>query len=202
MTTLELAEATRRDLRHKLDRAREALAGIEMERHEIAFDAHVRGGSKKDALDKLNNDRLLAQGEIESLEVAIRQASKLVEDAKHQAEIAEDGAKAARALQIADEVAALGLQFDAALAMLSEAASGYQKLLEELNYKLGITHPSIAQMKSGMDRALRGTLIFSPMRDAIEFIAPGERKNMHEIALKHSEAIRRSAEARIPEVAA
>jgi hypothetical protein len=202
MDTLTLAEATHRDLSHKLDAARSALASIAEQRSELAFDAHVKGGSKKAALDWLNQDRLLRQAEVEDLETAIRQAERLIEDARRAEEDAADAVKATRALQIADEVAALGLQFDAALAMLSEASNSYTKLLEELNYKLGVSHPSHAQMKSAMDRALRAVLIFTPMRECIEFIAPGERKGMNEIALKHAEAIRRAAEARLPAEAA
>jgi hypothetical protein len=54
-------------------------------------------------------------------------------------------------------------------------------------------------LQSALNRVLRAVVIFTPARDGVEFLAPGERKTMVEVANAHAAAIARIAEPRLPD---
>jgi len=197
MTTIEQAEATRTALREKLDSARAALTELDERRNEIAFEAHANGGEAKKELDKLNKARGIHVAEIESLEIAHVEASRRVEAAQRDDALRDDSIKAARGMEIAAGLIERGQKIDEALRVLAEELQGYKTDLDELNFKCGIASPNVRQFQSAGIRVLRTVIAFTPLRDAVEFIAPGERRNMTETSNGHADAIARIAEPRL-----
>jgi len=197
MTSIEQAEATRTALREKLDAARAALEGMDARRTEIAFEAHANGGEAKKELDKLNKARATHIAEIESLEAAHQESSRRVADAEHVEAMREDSVKAERGMEIAAALVERGQKIDEALRVLAEELHGYKADLDELNFQCGIMAPNVRQFQATGIRVLRTVIAFTPLRDAVEFIAPGERRNMSETSIGHAEAITRIAEPRM-----
>jgi hypothetical protein len=93
---------------------------------------------------------------------------------------------------------AYGRAIDEALAAFSEAANAYKRAVDELNSKLDVSAPSGRQLQSALNRVLRTVVVFTPARDAVEFIAPAERRTMVEVADGHAAAIARIAGPRLP----
>jgi hypothetical protein len=199
MTTLLLqAQSTHAALRTKLDQARQGLETIDSQRRELSYEAHTAGGEAKKQLDKLNRDRVTQLASIEDLEHAHSEASRRVVEAERGVALEETSRQAEEAMEIASDLLALGQKIDDALASLAESANAYEAHIKTLNYRLNISHPSGAQLHAAMTRVLRTTIAFVPaMRDAVEFVAPGERRNATKVAEGHSEAIARIAGPRI-----
>jgi hypothetical protein len=197
-SSLEAAMSVRNALRQKLDAAKTALDELDSDRKALAFDAHVSGADAKTKLAALNKRRVLLVADIEMLEIAILEASRRVEDAERAEALAEDGENATRAVEIAADLVVYGQKIDEALTAFSEAANGYLRAVEELNYKLGVSAPSVRQLQSALNRVLRTVVIFTPARDAVEFIAPGEQRTMTAVADGHAAAIARIAGPRLP----
>ena len=85
---------------------------------------------------------------------------------------------------------------------LSEAANGYKRAIDTLNFKLDVSAPTGRQLQACLNRVLRTVVIFTPARDAVEFLGPLERHTMVEIADGHAAAIARIAGPRLPNMEA
>lgn len=197
MSSIENAEATRQALREKLDAARGALEQIDSEREGLAFAAHTGDEAAEKKLTALNKKRQLAVTDIEMIEVAHIEASRRVEAAQRDDVLREDSVKAARGMEIAAALVERGQKIDEALRVLAEELHGYKSDIDELNFQCGISVPNVRQFVAAGIRVLRTVIAFTPLRDAVEFIAPGERRNMGETSSAHADAIARIAEARM-----
>jgi hypothetical protein len=138
----------------------------------LSFEAHSSGGAAKKELDGLNKHRGVALAEIESLEIAVIEASRRIADAERDKELAAESAKAERALEIASGLPARAQRLDEALATLAEEGNRFRDDLRQLNNQLGCTHPNEAQFQSLGERAVKAGLMFSPFK--IEHMAPHE----------------------------
>jgi hypothetical protein len=201
-SAIEKAEAVRDALRQKIDAARAGLEKIDDQRREIAFSAHTEGGDAKKRLDDLTALRIAHHAEIESLETAIIEASRRVTDAEQEGEFAEQAEKAARAMEIAAGLIKRARKMDAALAILAKESVAYKVEIDELNFQLGIPAPHARQFQVAAMMALRAVIQFTPMRDAIEFVAPGQRLTMVKMAEGHASSIGRIAGPRLPDTEA
>src|SRR5262245_58341058 len=170
MTNLEEAEAVRDGLRGKLDEARAALVELDAERQSLAFDAHTCGGEAEKKLAALNKRRLVLLGDIETLEHAHIEASRRVADGERLAELAEDAAKAGRAMEIAAKLLNLAQRVDAALAEVVKHSKAIDGLIGELNWQCKCPAPNHAQLESLGTRALKSAFMSS--RFKIEHLAP------------------------------
>ena len=197
-SSLQDALSVRAGLRQKLDNAKVALDELDADRKALAFDARVSGADAKTKLTALNKRRILLVADIEMLEVAILESSRRAADVERMEALAEDGEKAARAMEIGRDLLAYGKAIDEALAGFSAAANGYKRAVDELNCKLDVSAPSARQLQSALNRVLRTVVILTPARDSVEFIAPGERRTMSEVATGHAAAIARIAGPRLP----
>jgi hypothetical protein len=92
------ALSVRDGLRAKLDSAKSALGELDADRLALAFDAHTSGAEAKAKLTSLNKKRLMLISDIETLEVAVLEASRRVDDAARAEELAVDAEKASQVL--------------------------------------------------------------------------------------------------------
>jgi len=174
-----------------------ALEAIDAEREGLAFAAHTGDEAAERKLAALNKKRQLAAADIEMIEVAHIEASRRVEAAQRDDALREDSIKAARGMEIAAGLIERGQKIDDALRVLAEELRGYKSDIDELNFQCGIMAPNVRQFQATGIRVLRTVIAFTPLRDAVEFIAPGERRNMVETSNGHADAIARIAEPRM-----
>ncbi len=177
MTTVDEANATRTSLRTQLDEARAALAQLDARRQELAFEAHANGGEAKKELDKLNKTRATHVAEIETLEIAILEASRHIQEAEHAANVAALSTCAERALQIGSENVEHARKIDEALATIVEHSNASVAGLRELN-ALGCGYPNEHQFHSLGTRSLKSGLMSSPLQ--LEHLPPSERHSFTE----------------------
>jgi hypothetical protein len=168
-TTLEQAHATQDDLRGKLDAARAALQAIDVRRSEIAFEAHATGGEAKKELDRLNKTRLAQLAEIETLEVAVLEASRRIAAAEQAASDAEMSERAERAVEISARLVEHAAKIDEALATAVDRSKAFEADLRVLNHQLGCSHPNEHQFASLGVRAFKAAVMMSPLQ--IEHLA-------------------------------
>ena len=193
---VEAAEMVRDGLRAKLDAAKEALIDMDDRRQALAFEVHAHGGDAKRELDKLNKSRAAHVAEIETIEAAILESSRRVEDARRDEELAALGVKAERALEITAGLTERAKRLDDALALIAEESNCSQADLRELNHRLGCTHPNENPLESLGARALKAALMFSPFR--WEHLPPHERRTFSELTSSWGLQIERWADARLP----
>lgn len=189
--SLQTAERTRDALRGKLDAARTDLARIDEQRRAIAFEAHSQGGDAKVRLQKMGRDRLAILDSIETLEVALLEASRQVDAGEREVALAEQIAKAERALEIGAGLMERAKKLDEALALVVEESNAFQSDLRELNHRLGCTHPNEFQLAALGTRAFKAAVMFSPLQ--VEHLAPNERHSFTELAADWSLIIDRWA---------
>jgi hypothetical protein len=168
-TTLEQAHAIQDDLRGKLDAARAALQAIDVRRSEIAFEAHATGGEAKKELDRLNKTRLAQLAEIETLEVAVLEASRRIAAAEQAASDAEMSERAERAVEISARLVEHAAKIDEALATAVDRSKAFEADLRVLNHQLGCSHPNEHQFASLGVRAFKAAVMMSPLQ--IEHLA-------------------------------
>ena len=196
LTALEKAHATRDVIRAKLDTARSDLTTLDDRRKALSFAAHSEGGVAKKELDGLNKHRAIAVAEIESLEIAVVEASRRVDDAHRDADLQVEAEKAERALAIRESLARRAAKLDKALAALAEEGNAFHAELRELNHTVGCRSPNEFQFQSLGERAVKSALMFSPFK--IEHIAPGERRTFVEVLAAWGVMIERWAHDRLP----
>jgi hypothetical protein len=80
-SSLQAAMSVRDGLRQKLDAAKSAFDELDIHRRDISFDAHTEGGAARKAFDKMNKDRLGYLATIETLETAVLESSRRVDEA-------------------------------------------------------------------------------------------------------------------------
>ena len=164
LTALEKAHATRDSIRAKLDGAQIDLATLDGRRKQLAYDAHASGGAALKELQGLDKHRAIATAEIESLEVAVVEASRRIDDAQRDADLEVEAGKAEQALIVREKLARRAASLDKALAVLAEEANGFQADLRELNHKLGCSHPNEHQFQALGERCVKAGLMFGPFR--------------------------------------
>jgi hypothetical protein len=178
-SSLQAALSVRDLLRAKLDAAKEALDELDVKRKEVAFDACVDGGGAAKILDKLNKDRLAQLITIETLQTAILEASRRVDDAERAEALAADGVKAEQALDIAADLVLHARAIDEALATVVEEGNAFRAALRILNHQLGCSHPTEHQLQVNGERAIKSAMMFSAFR--LEHLAPHERHTFAEL---------------------
>ena len=99
-TTLEQAEQIRTEIEAKLFAAKSALTAMDEKRISISFRRTAPTTPREKALDKMNTARARLTNEIESIQAALAEAQRRVDEAERDAELAAMSAKAERALEI------------------------------------------------------------------------------------------------------
>ena len=121
------------------DAAKGALSNMDERRKVLAFDANAQGGDAKKRAQRAEQKRAAQVAEIETSRLAIIEASRRIEDARRDEELAELGIKAERALVIRERLARRAVKLEPALATLAEEANEFQSELRELNHTVGCT---------------------------------------------------------------
>lgn len=173
---IEAAEKTLADLEKKREKATAMRTRDDDELARIAFHAHT---GDKDAGEKLTGIRersVRREVDIKSLDAAIAVAKQNVEAAKAD-ERAEAELVALTELRgLANILREAGRQADDALAVLNEAVSIMDDTVTSIN-RLGVSHPSHAQLMSLGERALKSALVGHPWARGFEHVRPTERRN-------------------------
>jgi len=199
MTNLENTEQARDSLRAKLDDKRLELAALDEARKEIAFEAHTIGGEAEKKLAKLNKDRVVIIGDLETLEQALLEASRRVEDALHSIAVADEAEKGRKALALAASIKERAAVMDNLLSRVASESMALKSDIRELNFQLGCSHPHEHQLQAYGERAVKAHMMAAAFK--IEHLAPKDRYTFAQLAEGWAATIERWAESRLPQLA-
>jgi hypothetical protein len=193
-TTTDTARAVLLDLETKLTAAKSRHDETQSDAQAIAFSAFVDGGEARKRLDKLNADAAKHGAEIMSLEAAIGEARRRVNEAL--AADADDVSrdKAQQALLLLDAFAERGAELDAALAEFLEKYAALTRDFRQLD-ALGYAPTTWPLVKINMQAAVATRLQFTDLRQA--FLAPHERRDFVTVISGWSNHVRARATARL-----
>jgi chromosome segregation ATPase len=194
MTTTQEAQETLADLEAKLADARARHDEAQSEAKEIAFAAHTGEADAKRRLDRLHADAAKISSEVLSLEAAIVEARRRVNEAlaAESDDVARD--KAEQALALLDDFAKRGAELDAAL---DDFLAKYGSMMADISKfdSLGYAPSTRALITKNMQSAVATKLQFTPLRQS--FPAPHERRNFVEVIEGWGRSVRMRAEARL-----
>jgi hypothetical protein len=194
MTMTHEAKKILDDLTEKLTTARQRHDDTQSEAQSIAFATHVEGGEARKKLDRLNADAAKHGAEIMSLEAAITEARRRVNEAL--AAEAEDVArdKAQQALALLDSFAARGQELDEALSAFLAKWETLKTDVRQLEV-LGYPPSTYALIAKNMQAAVATKLQFTELRQ--DFLAPHQRRNFVHVIEGWGRSVRMRAEARL-----
>jgi hypothetical protein len=182
---VETATKTLNDLMDRKDELLARAGKLSTDRGKLAFAAHA-GGNKdaKERLRRLNDDAVLCNCDLETIDAAIGEATSRLETARQAEALAADREAA---LQLRDKLSKfveLGLQADDALWDLAQSMNAMITALHEL-HQAGQAAPTSEQFRVNAVMAIKTMLQELPetwVRD-FEFsrLAPGQRKRFKDI---------------------
>jgi hypothetical protein len=203
--TTEEARRIVAELQTKLADATSRAADLQTERRRLAFDANTGDPKARKALDAANAESATASLEIENVKSAIDEAKRRLQAAEHAEKDAENAENAKGALVLSASIAARGRKLDEALLTLAMEAEGLEEDLGELNYRLGIAYPSLANFRAIIERPFYAGLMFQPSGKTkpngqpadgtlkLRHLPPGERMTFAEICEGYAKTIRRTS---------
>jgi hypothetical protein len=194
MTTTQDAQKTLADLEQKLADARARHDETQSEAKEIAFAAHTGEADAKKRLDRLHADAAKISSEVLSLEAAIVESRRRVNEALAAESDDVARAKAERALALLDDFTKRGAELDAALGAFLEKYAALTADFHKLD-ALGYAPTTYALVKSNMSAAVTTALMFTEMRQG--FLAPHQRRNFVDVIAGWGRNVRMRAEARL-----
>src|SRR5262249_55213181 len=149
---------------------------------------------------KMNRDRLAILADIETLEAAILEASRRVEDEAHSVRIADEASKARRGLEIAGNIQARARKLDEMLAAVAGLSNDLRADIRMLNHQLGCSYPHEFQLQTYGALAVKAALMFSAFK--IEHLPPKDRYSFTQLSDGWRAQIERWAEAKLPQTEA
>jgi hypothetical protein len=165
-------------------------------RRELSFTAHSGDAQASKLLDGLHDESVRFESRLASITDAINEATRRLEAAKqHEAREADRERALAARLQLAAFVAA-GKALDGALEVVVSASIDMRNSITILN-KLGVTHPSHAQLDALGSLALRTALCATSWQRYFERVAPNERKRFVDLCAQWSVQVERQISARL-----
>jgi hypothetical protein len=159
--------------RDELIAQHEERAGL---RREVSFAAHS-GGDPEAArmLDAMHDEAARHQSKLESIDAAISEAKHRVAIAKQHEARAFDREKAKRLRECLVAFNAAAETIDNSLELIVTAGDNMRTIVTEAN-RLGLSHPSHAQLDSLGGLALRSSLMMTPWSRHFERVGPMEKK--------------------------
>jgi hypothetical protein len=176
MTNVETVERTISQLTDKRDRVVARSTEIAAERQELGFAVHADNDKAARAeLDKLNAEAATLAGEIQSIDGALVEAQKRLQQAQQAAsrEAAKANAAEIRKLLIAFSAAAQDM--DEALADFATASHELRDVVNNL-HGLGCQFPNHSQVESLGTRCVLTAIGQSIFNRAVETLAPNQRR--------------------------
>jgi hypothetical protein len=196
-TTVAVAE----QMLARFERDRSALveqrSALAKKRSAAAYDAHAGDAAAVKLLERLIQDDGELQAKIVSVDDALNEARRRLEQARA-AEARQRDCDKAKALrgQLARFTAA-GRDCDAALNQLLAGSAVMRDALTQIN-RLGCSHPSHAQLDSLGALALRTALSATAWNRYFERTAPGERKTFAALVAAWATMVERQIQQRLP----
>lgn len=157
----DAAQATLDALLTKRADAGNRTAAIAAERDAIAFEAHTDGGPAQKRLKELNLDAAMAAGELASLDAAVAEAKRRLQDAGGVLAAAKRRAAADHAADDLTKLQTLGDQIDAALTGFVDAVTAYDAVADKI-HRAGFGGPGYANRRLHLENVVRFAL--TPLR--------------------------------------
>jgi hypothetical protein len=180
-TNVESAERTLSELQAKREQLVADGHKLVEERGKIAFQAHVGDKAARRRLDEVNRSVATHESELASLEAAIAEAARRVQQAKRDEVSAADRAKAQAAHKLVGELSDAAVYLDKHLEAAAKALIAIERGVTEL-HDLGFTSPSHTQLRLGVAQTIQTWAHKLPrswhehLRDGLAFLPPQERK--------------------------
>jgi hypothetical protein len=173
MTNVADAQKVLSDLQTKLADNKAWQLEIETAAKSVSFEAHTAGGEARERLDSLNNQRIAAEQEARSIEIATAEGKQRLAAAQAAETDAEQRSKATRALAL---LAAFEVRGEALQNLLDKFLAEYAELSNDFHEldKLGYAPTTHMLVKVNMQRAVATALQFTDLRQ--KFLAPHERR--------------------------
>jgi chromosome segregation ATPase len=194
MTDIKKAEATVAELQRKREQAVQRATELSDERAACSYSAHVQHDHEsRKRLSEINQALALHASELASIDAAIVEASKRVQQAQA-AETAEARAEQAEKLiEAASLLRDVGRDLDSALFGLVTSGEVLAKMVDDV-HALGLSHPNHQQVLSMGERAIGTVLMNTVWKRSYSPIPPHERKTFTEITAAWATMIENAAE--------
>jgi hypothetical protein len=170
------AEALLQRFTRERDELTERKAALADKRRNVAYDAHTGDGSAAKVLDGVHREAVELEGRIAGLDDAITEAKHRLDIAKQYEAKAFDREKAKRLRQQLAQFVAAAETLDNCLDLMVTTGDAMRAIVTELN-RLGLSHPSHAQLDSLGGIALRSSLMLTPWSRHFERVSIVEKKS-------------------------
>src|SRR5262249_24944894 len=178
-TTSKQSVANAEQLLQRFERERDDLierkAALADKRRNVAYDAHAGDGAASKLLDGVHQEAVELESRITSLDDAIAEARRRLEQAREAEARQQDRERALMLRQALASFIEAGKSCGAALELLVSASSGLRHGITGMN-RLGCTHPRHAQLHAPGSIALRPALTDTAWVRYFERVSPVERK--------------------------
>jgi hypothetical protein len=196
-TALEAATLTLNDLRDRREQLIGHSAKLAADRQHISYAAHTGDKTAKERLRKINDESILRNAELESIDAAIVEANARLSTAQRDEALQQDREQA-KALQAAlAKFKELGLLLDDAMADFTSASVEMKQVLEQI-HNCGCATPSFQSYKVNADLAFKTAVQATPFwTQEFPFLAPGQRKTFRDLVTAWAGAIENNIAARL-----
>jgi hypothetical protein len=168
-------------------------------RRAAAFTAHAGDGSASKLLNGLHREAAELESRLVSIDDAIAEAGRRVDQARAAEARAADREQALALRQALADFVAAGKGCDAALELLISASTDLRSGITAMN-RLGCSHPSHAQLDALGSLALRSAIMATPWARDIERVGPLEKKTFSGLVAAWAAQVERSISARLADV--
>jgi hypothetical protein len=198
-TELEAATKTLNELLDERDQLVARASRLVADRQAIAFAAHARNDkSAKEKLRRINDESVLHNAELESIDAAILESRRRLEVASAAEAIEADKANAEQLRTALNEFVETGTEIDLAFQDLAAHAAELQKILDRI-HSLGCQSPSSEQMRVFGEICARTALMQTPWKRCVEIVAPPNRKTFKALIDGWAAQIENNVNARLGE---
>lgn len=194
MTNVADAQKVLSGLETKLADNRSWQLEIETASKSVSFDAHTAGGEARERLDSLNAQRVAAEQEARSIEIAVSEAKQRLQLAIAAETDSEEIAKAKRALALCSAFAARGEALDQSL---TKFLDDFRDLSADFNALSGLGYApgSWPLVAVNMRNAMIARLMFTDLQ--IEHLPPNRRHSFEEVINGWASSICTRAQSRL-----
>jgi hypothetical protein len=173
---LELAEATLRTLEQKRARLAAKREDDDKELAQISYQAHTGDKDAAERVDAIRERKMKREIEIQTLDFAIVTAGQKVEETKACARAEAEIVALTELRGLANVLREAGEQADDALTILGEAAVTMGDTISAIN-RLGVGNPSVMQLQSLGERAIKTALMNHPWSRGFEHLGHSDKRN-------------------------
>jgi hypothetical protein len=197
MTTTEQATKTLNELQDTREQLVARAAKLASERQKLSYSAHTGDKASKEKLRRINDESVLFNTELESIDAAIAEATSRLSAAQHHEAIAADRAQAELLKQHLAKFIELGMIVDDCFADLLSASTEMKETLLKM-HQAGCPRPTYDSFRVNALNALKACVMQIPWAEREwEFLPPHLRKSFAKLVAEWAVPIEHNISARL-----